>query len=198
NQYLLQAQPTKGIYNPSFTDIQTLLSFDANKKWRFEILANYARNRFIFYPEEMTSSFGAVNRAYQLRVFYQGGEIDQFDTRFGGISATYRPQDKLQLKFLASGFQTNERETYDISGEYLLGELETDLGKEDFGQIKTYLGTGIIHQYARNYLKVNVGNLAHRGSYDAGRHYISWGADAQFTHISDRLHEWERRDSAGY
>src|SRR5690606_28471318 len=82
NQYLLQAQPTKGIYNPSFTDIQTLLSFDANKKWRFEILANYARNRFIFYPEEMTSSFGAVNRAYQLRVFYQGGEIDQFDTRF--------------------------------------------------------------------------------------------------------------------
>src|SRR5690606_4681847 len=33
NQYLLQAQPTKGIYNPSFTDIQTLLSFDANKKW---------------------------------------------------------------------------------------------------------------------------------------------------------------------
>src|SRR5690606_12609500 len=159
---------------------------------------NYARNRFNFFPEEQTTSFGVINQAYQLRVFYQGSEIDQFDSRFGGISTTYHPNEKLKLKLLASGFQTNEQETYDISGEYLLGELETDLGKENFGQIKTYLGTGIIHQYARNYLKVNVGNLAHRGSYDAGSHYISWVADAQFTHISDLLHEWERRDSAGY
>ena len=146
----------------------------------------------------MTSSFGVINQAYQLRVFYQGSEIDQFDSRFGGLSTTYRPNQRLKLKFLASGFQTNERETYDISGEYLLGELETDLAKENFGQIKTYLGTGIVHNYARNFLKVSVGNLAHRGSLEVGKHFLSWGADAQFTSISDRLHEWERRDSAGF
>lgn len=198
NQYLLQSQPTKGIYNPSFTDVQGLINYRFNDKWEVELLANYARNRFSFYPEEQTTSFGVINQAYQLRVFYQGGEIDQFDSRFGGISTTYRPNKKLKLKLLASGFQTNERETYDISGEYLLGELETDLGKENFGQIKTYLGTGIIHNYARNYLKVNVGNLAHRGFYDVNKHFISWGLDANFTSISDKLNEWERRDSAGY
>lgn len=198
NQYLLQAQPTKGIYNPSFTDVQALITYRISSKWETELLANYARNRFTFYPEEMTSSFGVINQAYQLRVFYQGGEIDQFDSRFGGISTTYRPNKRLMLKMLASGFQTNEQETYDISGEYLLGELETDMARANFGQLKTYLGTGIIHQYARNYLKVNVGNLSHRGAYDAGRHYISWGTDVQFTSISDRLQEWERRDSAGY
>src|SRR6185295_12521126 len=124
---------------------------------------NYARNRFSFEPEEQTSSFGVINKAYQLRVFYNGNEIDQFDSRFGGLSTTYRPNSRLKLKLLASGFQTNEKETYDISGEYLLGELETDLGKQNFGQVKTSLGTGIIHNYARNYLEVNVGNLAHRG-----------------------------------
>lgn len=198
NQYLLQSQPTKGVYNPSFTDLQALINYQFNERWELELIGNYARNRFSFYPEEMTSSFGLVNQAYQLNVFYEGGEIDQFDSKFGGISATFRPNKKLKLKLLASGFQTNEKETYDISGEYLLGELETDLGKAGFGSVKKYLGTGIIHNYARNYLKVNVGNLAHRGSLDAGKHFISWGADASFTSVSDQLHEWERRDSAGF
>ncbi|MBS1585687.1 MAG: TonB-dependent receptor [Bacteroidetes bacterium] len=198
NQYLLQAQPTKGVYNPSFTDVQALINYRFNKKWEVEAIGNYARNRFNFVPEEATSSFGLVNKAYQLRVFFNGGEIDQFDSRFAGISTTYRPNDKLKLKLLASGFQTNEYETYDIGGEYLLGELETDLSKENFGQIKTYLGTGVIQDHARNYLKVNVGNLAHRGSYSAGKHFIQWGADVNITSIADQLHEWERRDSSGF
>lgn len=198
NQYLLQAQPTKGVYNPSFTDIQALLNYQLNEKWEVEVIGNYARNRFNFIPEEMTSSFGVINQAFQLRVFYSGSEIDQFDSRFAGISTTYKTNKNLRLKFLASGFQTNEKETYDIGGEYLLGELETDLGKENFGQIKTYLGTGYIHNFARNYLKVNMGNLAHRGSLHADKHFIQWGLDASAISISDKLHEWERRDSSAY
>lgn len=198
NQYLLKSQPTKGIYNPSFTDGQVLLNYKFNSKWEIEGIGNYARNRFNFIPEEQTSSFGVINKAFQLRVFYNGAEIDQFDSRFGGLSTTFRPNEKLKLKLLASGFQTNEKETYDINGEYLLGELETDLGKQNFGQVKTYLGTGIIHTYARNYLKVNVANFAHRGSYDAHLHFIQWGVDANITNIEDKLYEWERRDSAGF
>ncbi len=198
NQYLLQAQPTKGIYNPSFTDLQANINYQPNTRWEVDVLANYARNRFTFYPEKSVSTFGLINQAFKLETYFKGGEIDQFDTRFGGISTTYKPHQKLRLKLLASGFQTNEKETYDINGEYLLGEIETDLGKENFGQTKTYLGTGIIHSYARNYLKVTVGNLAHRGNYDAGKHFISWGLDGSYYTINDQLREWERRDSAGY
>lgn len=198
NQYLLQAQPTKGVYNPTFTDLQGLARYRFSDQWEVEAIANYARNRFTFFPEEMTSSFGVVNQAYQLRVFYTGAEQDQFDSRFGGLSTTYTPTDRLRLKLLVSGFQTDEKETYDIGGEYLLGELETDLGKETFGNVKTYLGTGIIQNYARNYLKVNVGTIAHRGSYSVGRHFLQWGADVSYNSVNDRLHEWERRDSAGY
>ncbi len=198
NQYLLQSQPTKGVYNPSFTDVQTLINYRFNEKWEMEIIGNYARNRFSFLPEEQTASFGMINKAYQLRMIYEGGEIDQFDSRFGGVSTTWRPNNKLKLKLLASGFQTDESETYDIKGEYLLGELEMDMSKENFGQTKTYLGTGIIHNYARNYLKINVGNLAHRGSYSAGKHFVHWGLDANMVDISDQLREWERRDSAGF
>lgn len=198
NQYLLQAQPTKGVYNPSFTDFQGLMNYKFNDKWEMEVIGNYARNRFTFIPEEMTSSFGVLNKAYQLRMFYEGGEIDQFDSKFGGYSVSFRPNERLKLKLLASAFQTNEKETYDITGEYVLGELETDLGKEAFGQTKYNLGTGIIQDYARNYLKVNVYTLAHRGSYAATGHFIQWGVDATSLQIEDKLHQYQRRDSAGF
>jgi hypothetical protein len=199
NQYLLQSQPTKGVYNPSFTDLQVLINYRINDKWELEAIGNYARNRFTFFPESATSSFGVLNQAYQLQVFYTGSELDQFDSHFGGISATYHPDNsRLKLKFLASGFQTNEYETYDIDGEYLFGELQTDMSKRDFGQIKTYLGTGGIHDFARNYLNVNVGDIGFRGSYDAKRNFIQFGGNATVTAINDDLHEWERRDSAAF
>ena len=198
NQYLLQAQPTKGVYNPSFTDVQTLINYKVNEQWEWEFLANYARNRFTFYPEEQTASFGLVNKAYQLRMFYTGAELDQFDTRFTGVSTTYRPNKNLRLKFLASAYASNEKETYDISGEYLLGELETDLGKANFGQVKTYLGTGVIQNYARNFLQVKQHTIGHRGSYIYKKQVWLWGADFQSISIKDQLLEWERRDSAGF
>jgi hypothetical protein len=199
NQYLLQSQPTKGVYNPSFTDLQALINYRVNSTWEVEAIGNYARNRFTFYPETQVSSFGVLNQAYQLDVFYSGGEFDQFDSRFGGISASCHPENsRLKLKFLASAFQTNEYETYDIFGQYLFGELQTDMSKKDFGQIKTYLGTGGIQDFARNYLDVNVGDAGFRGFYDAKKNYIQFGGNATFTHISDELHEWERRDSAAF
>ncbi len=200
NQYVLQSQPTKGIYNPSFSDIQALVDYKINDSWEIEAIGNYARNRFTFFPQTMVSSFGVLNQAYQLDVFYDGGEYDQFDSRFGGLSATYhKDSSKLRLKFLASGFQTNEYETYDIGGEYLFGELQTDQSKADFGQIKTYLGTGYIQDFARNYLQANVGDVGIRGSYDANaKNFIQFGVNANYTSINDYLHEYERRDSSAF
>lgn len=198
NQYLLQAQQTKGVYNPTFTDLQTYLSYQLNTNWQVDLFGNYARNRFDFIPQSSTQSFGLINKAFQLRTFFNGAETDKFDSRFGGLSLTHTPNDKLSLKLLASGYQTNETETYDIQGEYLLGEIETDLGKENFGELKYALGTGVIHNYARNYLNVNVANIGHKGSYDAKRHFLQWGLNTEFVNIVDKLNEWERRDSAGF
>lgn len=199
NQYLLQSQQTQGIYNPTFTDFQTFINYKINDNWEADVFLNYARNRFDFQPESSTQSFGLINQAFQLRMFFEGSEIDKFDSRYGGLSLTNRPKnDKLMLKFLASGFQTQEQETFDIKGEYLLGEIETDLGKDNFGQLKFAVGTGVIHEFARNYLNINVGNIGHKGAYDGGKHFIQWGANTEIVSINDKLHEWERRDSAGF
>ena len=199
NQYLLQSQPTKGVYNPSFSDLQALIDYHANSKWDIEVIANYARNRFTFFPETQTTSFGVLNQSYQLDVFYTGAEYDQFDSRFGGVSATYHPEDsRLKLKFLASGFQTNEFETYDINGQYLFGELQTDMSQANYGQIKTYLGAGGIEDWARNYINATVGDVGVRGSYDAKNNFIQFGANGTVTSISENLLKWEMRDSAGF
>jgi hypothetical protein len=198
NRYLLQAQPTKGQYNPSFTDFQALVHYKINSKWDAEIIANYARNRFNFLPEEQVTAFGYINDVYRLRTFFQGQEMDQFDSYFGGISLNYRPHSRLNLKLLASAFQTNEQETYDIYGEYGLFAVESDLGKTDLGQDKVSLGSGVIHKFARNYLTANVGKVAHRGSYSGGAHFLQWGIDATLVSVQDKLLEWQRRDSAGF
>ncbi|HMT36074.1 MAG TPA: carboxypeptidase-like regulatory domain-containing protein, partial [Chitinophagaceae bacterium] len=48
NQYLLQAQQTKGVYNPTFTDIQAFINYQFDTDWQVDVFANYARNRFDF------------------------------------------------------------------------------------------------------------------------------------------------------
>ena len=198
NQYLLQAQQTKGVYNPTFTDVQAFINYQFDTDWQVDIFANYARNRFDFQPASSTQSFGLINKAFQLKTYYNGAETDKFDSRYGGISLTNTSRKKMVLKLIACGFQTNESETYDIQGEYLLGEVETDLGKENFGEVKYAIGTGIVHNYARNYLNVNVANLGHKGSYDGGNHFFQWGLNTEIVNITDKLNEWERRDSAGF
>ena len=58
NQYLLQAQQTKGVYNPTFTDIQAFINYQFDTDWQVDVFANYARNRFDFQPASSTQSFG--------------------------------------------------------------------------------------------------------------------------------------------
>lgn len=198
NQYLLQSQPVKGQYSPSFTDLQTLMKYQFSDKWTAEIIGNYALNRFDFIPQSSEEAFGYVNEVYKLITYFNGREQDRFDSKFGGASLAFKPHQNLQLKWLVSAFQTNETETFDIRGEYGLFAVESDLGKNDFGQIKASLGSGEIHDFARNYLNATVATFAHRGNYHAKKHFILWGADYTHVSVDDQLLEWQRRDSAGF
>lgn len=197
NQYLLQAQPTQGQYNPSFLDAQMVAGYIFNDRSSVEVIANYSKNQFDFLPESSSSFFGFVNQAYKLQSVYQGSESDKFDAGFLGLNYTYRPNEHLTLRFLASGYTTNEKETYDLSQEYFLSAVETDLGKR-VGDILYSLGTGRVISHARNYLTAEIINLAHRGSYATNTHFWQWGLELQSVNIHDKLKEWEYRDSAAY
>ncbi len=198
NQILLNSQPTKGEYQPVFTDAQLYVTYDLTEKLELHAIANYNQNKFRFVPESAVTSFGLVNQSIRLTVAFDGQEIDQFQTNMGGLSLLYRPTKNLKLKVLSSVFRMNEDETFDIMGQYYIGQVETDVSKPTFNSIKKSLGVGTNHDYARNYLAATVANISHIGSYFYGSSSLNWGLTLQHEFIEDNIKEWHRTDSAGY
>ena len=198
NQYILQSLDTDGEYKPSFFDIQTYLTYDITEKWEIGFLGNIARNRYNFIPDTRQTEFGTINQALQLTVYFDGQEVDQFQTYFGAISNTYNPNLNTELKLITSFFSTLEDEAFDIEGAYRIDELERDLSKESFGDVKFNRGVGGFLDHARNTLDANVFNIAHKGKNVKGNHTTFWGAKYQHEIIQDRISEWGIIDSADY
>jgi carboxypeptidase-like protein/TonB-dependent receptor-like protein len=199
NQYLLNSLNTKGTYKPSFTDVQGVLNWKLSSHWETEFLGNYSRNQYRFVPESRVTSIGTINNVKQLEVFFDGQEIDWFNTMFGGLSATYiGDSNRLRLKFLTSAYTSDETETYDIIGDYFLYQVENDLGSKNFGERLFSLGYGTNQRFARNYLNAFVFNAGHKGFFYTDKHLLEWGARYQREIIDDQLNEWFRIDSALY
>jgi hypothetical protein len=198
NQYLLNSLDTKGEYKPSFTDIQALLSYQIKPKWKIEVLGNYARNSYKLVPENRETAFGHIKEAYQLKIYFDGQEIDRFDTWFGAVTTTYTPNENTNLKLIGSAYQSFERENYDIQGQYWIGKLETDLGQEDFGEVVESKGVGTYLNHARNRLNATVYSIEHQGMHEKDFSITQWGVKFQHEEFVDRMREWEMVDSAGY
>ena len=103
------------------------------------------------------------NQALQLTVYFEGQEVDEYLTVFNALSANYKPNKNLALKFTSSFFRTLESETYDILGQYWLDELERDLSSENFGDIAFNRGVGTFLNHGRNFLDAYIFNTQHRG-----------------------------------
>jgi len=198
NQYVLQSLDTDGEYRPSFLDIQTFITYDINEKWEIGFLGNIARNKYQFIPETRQTEFGTINESLQLTVFFDGQEVDQFQTYFGAISNTFTPREGLELKFITSAFSSLEDEKFDIEGAYRIDELERDLGSDDFGNVKFNKGVGTFMDHARNRLDAYVINTEHKGKKIAGNHTTFWGIKYQHEFIEDKISEWGFVDSTGY
>ena len=196
SQYLLGTLDTKGEYKPSFIDYQTYLTYQLAPKWEATFLGNFSQNNFQFNPETRETAFGTYNMGEKLTIYFDGQEKDIFQTTFGALSFNFKPKNNLKLSLTASSFHTNENETYDITGEYILNELKMELNAAD--KEGETLGIGTYHEHARNRLKATVTNLSHNGEFSKSGHTLKWGANIQNEIISDKISEWEWRDSAGY
>jgi hypothetical protein len=198
NQYLLGAMETKGDYRPSFTDVQAFVTYDVSDKFELNFLGNLSRNRFRMVPQTRQTQFGHVNEALRLTVYFDGQEIDDFNTMMGAVSGIWRPQSNLTLKLISSAFNTRETERFDIQGQYWLDELERDMSKDEFGEVAFNRGIGTYLNHARNKLTANVYNLEHRGALVQEDSHLQWGARVQSENINDEIREWNMIDSAFY
>ncbi len=209
-KYLLGSLDVKGEYVPDFTDIQTYLTYDLSRNWQAAFLGNFNKSVFNFTPASRSTAFGLINYSLKLSSKYEGSERDGFTNGMAGFSLTYLPEKRrnpLYLKFLASTFQSSETERIDITGTYSLGEIQTNLGSDNFGEVVAELGGGTQQQFVRNSFFSRVSNIEHKGGLEiatkkenstTASHFLQWGIRFQNELIDDKLKEWERLDSALY
>lgn len=202
NRNLLSSQETKGNYVPSSSDLQAQFTYQINARNSIELLGNISQTKFTLLPEfsQLTSSVFSpyFSANLGLDIFFEGREEDRYRTNMIGLSFIQQLNKKLRLKWMASRFENDEKESLDITGAYLFGDRSFDKGKPDFGMITNPLGSGIYQTFARNKLNIGLYNFSHKGSYDQGRHFIQWGQSVERQTITDKLNEWEYQDSAGY
>ena len=94
-------------------------------------------------------------------------------------------------------FQTAERESFDVLGQYFLSELERDSGGDTFNEGNTF-GVGGFLQHGRNTLFARVLSSALKGNMLLGDHQIHWGVKQRFESFDDVVSEWNVVDSAGF
>ena len=129
-------------------------------------------------------------------MYFDGQEKDIFQTEFGALTLRYSPINSLNLKLIASAYESHESVNYDLIGEYWIGEsMGNSIGEIDES---TALGVGAYQEYTRNRLRVRVIKAEHRGDYTINKNTISWGVSLQKEDIKDNIIEFETRDSSGY
>jgi hypothetical protein len=196
--YLLNTLETSGDYKPQFSDFQTLLTYQLSRKLEISFLGNYSSNKYQFIPSTRNTEFGTKDLPLNLKIYYDGQELDQFDTYLGALSLRWTPVEGLSMKVIASAFRTSEAETFDIMGQYWINELDNTVDSETYGDSILNIGVGTELTHARNYLDAIVISGSHLGSYQSGNNVLQWGINFQYQDFSDHLSEWEILDSAGY
>jgi len=196
--YLLNTLETSGDYKPQFNDFQTLLTYQLSRTLEVSFLGNWSSSTYQFIPRTRNTEFGTKDLPLNLKIYYDGQEVDKFDTYLGAFTFHWKPVKDLSLKLIGSAFRTSEQETFDIMGQYWINELDNTVDSESYGDSILNIGVGTLLTHARNYLDAYVISTSHLGSYRSGYNHLQWGLSYQNQEFYDRISEWELIDSAGY
>ena len=198
NSLLIKSLETKTNVIPVFADAQTYLTYKFSDKFHLNFLGNLSLNKYNFKPQTRQTNFGTLTDPLALLVFYEGQEKDRYQTEFGAFKANYFVNDDLTVKLIASTYHTTEEEYFDILAQYRLGEVNTNIGDENLGEVEFSEGIGGQLTHARNDLDALITNVEHKGDYKTDGHTFEWSIKYTHEDIRDRLVEWEVIDSAGF
>lgn len=196
NRSLLGTMDTDAEYNPNYTDIQSYMTYQLTPKLEVDFLGNFSLNNYNFTPHSRETVYGTARNPRTFKVYFDGKERDRFQTLFGAMTLNYTHSEKMQYGIQASAFNSQEEESYDITGSYLQNSAEAGTTTED---INSALDVASFHEHARNKLNSNVANIGAFGSVKLhASNTLKFGFNSQYEHIMDRISEWESRDSSGY
>ncbi len=198
NALFVNAKETETNYRPTFADAQTYLSYKFSNKFELGFLGNLSVNDYQYEPLTRQTNFGTLADPIALLVFYDGQEKDRYNTYFGALKGTYVVNDNFTTKLIASLYQTQEEEHYDILAQYRLGEVNTNIGDENLGEVEFTRGIGGQLTHARNDLDALIANLENKGTLTIGENTVEYGLKYTHEDIRDRVQEYEIIDSAGF
>lgn len=189
---------TKGDYKPNFTDVQALFGYKFNEKWDLSFLGYYSKNRYMLIPQNAKINAGSLDFPFQVNVYFDGQEVDDYTTGLGAFTLTYKPNKDLNLKWIASAYSAYETETYDIVENYHFGIRNTSIGSDNLGEVIEDHEIGTLTKHARNAFYAQVYNFDHKGLWAIDNRLLKWGLRFQHQDIDDVIDEWQMMDSAGY
>lgn len=198
NSLFVNSKETETNFRPVFADAQLALSYDHSERWQWNFLGHLSLNQYNYRPLTRQTNFGTLQDPMALLVFYRGNEQDEYSTQFGAINSIYKAAAGLELTFSASAYHTTEQEYYDILAQYRLGEVNSDLGSEDLGEVVFSEGIGSQLTHARNLLDALILTLEHRGKSVVAKGLLQWGLRYSREDFRDKLEEYEVIDSAGF
>jgi hypothetical protein len=198
NSLLVKSQETQTNYTPTFADIQTNINYSASDKWQWSFLGNISQNKYQYQPLTRQTNFGTIDNPMALLIYYEGQEKDKYDTYFGAVKSTYVASENSTYKFIASAYHTQEQEYFDIFAQYRLGEVDSNIGSENFGKVAFSRGIGSQLNHARNDLDALIMNTEIKGFHTMGKNQLEWGMKFTRESIRDRVVEWEVIDSVGF
>jgi hypothetical protein len=198
NSLFVNSKQVETNFRPRFTDVQSFLSYEVNNTLTLNFLGNFSLNNYNYTPISRRTRFGTINDPLELIVFYDGQEKNNYLTLFGALSANYKINEDLEITATASTYNTQEEEYFDIAATYNLGEVDANIGSENFGDVEFSEGIGSQLNHARNDLDALITNFQLKGRFKKGDQEISAGIKYQHEDIRDRIREWEIIDSLGF
>ncbi len=198
NALLVKTQDVQVDYKPQYLDFQTLINFNASAKWQWSFLGNISQNIYDYTPRYGRTNFGTIENPLAMFITYEGQEQDKYNTYFGALKSTFKASENSTYKWISSVYHASESEHYDILGNYNLGEIDTDMGSDTYGDILYTTGVGSQLNHGRNNYSAIIASTELKGQHKLNEHQIEWGVRYLSEKIKDRLIEWEVIDSAGF
>ena len=198
NSLFVEAKQTETNFKPIFADIQTYLTYQFNSKFELSFLGNASLNKYDYQPLARQTNFGTLENPIALLVQYEGQEKDRYQTLFGAFQGSYNVNEDLNLKLIASSYHTTEEEYFDIFAQYALGEVNSNIGDEDLGEVEFSEGIGSQLNHGRNDLDALISTIETKGTFTKDENELKWSVKYTNEDIRDRLIEWEVIDSAGF
>ncbi|MBT8298778.1 MAG: TonB-dependent receptor, partial [Maribacter sp.] len=198
NGLLVNSQETNSNFNPVFADIQSFFTYRMSKKLHLDLLGNLSINDYQNQPLNRQTNFGTFSEPKALLVQYGGNENNRYATALAAIKANYFLNEAVTLKLITSIYHTTEEEYSDVVARYELGEIDTDLGSPNLGEVTSARAVGGQFTRARNALDALIFNIEQKGGYSKRDHHIEWGLKYTHEDIRDQLQESEFIDSAGF